>query len=133
MISARPVTKTPRLRQTESSVYAPATRCGSRLFQASSAACTFCAAVSAVNGGSGGRSATRFPPVRRERAFSIRSVRRERHVPAAQSLNALFLLSRWARSPHELLDRGLDEALDVVLGAVAAAVDRGACHDPSEP
>ncbi|GAA3577254.1 redox-regulated ATPase YchF [Microlunatus spumicola] len=38
-------------------MYASETRSGSRLFHASSAACTFAAAVSAVNGGSGGRSA----------------------------------------------------------------------------
>ena len=38
MIAARPVKKAFRLRQTESTVYAPATRSGSRVFQASSAA-----------------------------------------------------------------------------------------------
>jgi hypothetical protein len=55
MIWARPVMSAPRLRQCESALEASATRPGSRLFQASSAACTFCRAVSAVNGGSGGR------------------------------------------------------------------------------
>src|SRR3954463_6523309 len=54
MISARPLTKRSRLRQTESTADACATLSGSRFFQASSAACTFCAAVSRVNGGSGG-------------------------------------------------------------------------------
>src|SRR5215472_17672899 len=46
-----------RLRHTESSVYASATRSGSRVFQASSAAWTFWRAVSSVNGGNGGRGA----------------------------------------------------------------------------
>src|SRR5215469_9412472 len=58
MISARPAKNSSRLRQTESSEYAPATRSGSRVFQASSAAWTFCRAVSSVKGGSGGRGAT---------------------------------------------------------------------------
>ena len=56
MIAARPVMKVSRLRQTESTVYAPATRSGSRVFQASSAACTLARALSRSNGGSGGRS-----------------------------------------------------------------------------
>jgi hypothetical protein len=64
MISARPVTNSSRLRHTESSVYAPATRSGSRVFQASSAAWTFCRAVSSVNGGSGGRGLTGPPRLR---------------------------------------------------------------------
>src|SRR6185312_14497007 len=55
MISARPLTNSARLRQRLSSVYARATRSGSRVFHASSAARTFCAAVSAVKGGRGGR------------------------------------------------------------------------------
>jgi hypothetical protein len=62
MISARPVTNSSRLRHTESSVYAPATRSGSRVFQASSAAWTFCRAVSSVNGG--GRGLTGPPRLR---------------------------------------------------------------------
>src|SRR5215472_8435472 len=57
MISARPVKNSSRLRQAESSEYAPATRSGSRVFHASSAAWTFCRAVSSVKGGSGGRGA----------------------------------------------------------------------------
>ena len=52
-ISSRPVTNVSRLRQTESTVYAAATRSGSRVFQASSAAWTFCVAVSSVNGRQG--------------------------------------------------------------------------------
>ena len=47
-------------------MYAPATRSGSRVFQAASAARTFCRAVSAVNGGNGGRdmaSSCRTAPV----------------------------------------------------------------------
>ena len=40
-ISARPVMNSSRLRQTESTVYAAATRAGSRVFQAASAASTF--------------------------------------------------------------------------------------------
>src|SRR5215467_9327871 len=44
-----------RLRQRLSVVYASVTLAGSRVFQASSAIRAFCAAVSAVNGGSGGR------------------------------------------------------------------------------
>jgi hypothetical protein len=51
MISLRPVMKESRSRQAESMVYACATRSGSRVFQASSAACTFFAAVSRVDGG----------------------------------------------------------------------------------
>src|SRR4051812_47645167 len=47
-----------RLRHTESSVYASATRSGSRVFQASSAAWTFVSAVSRVKGGNGGRAGT---------------------------------------------------------------------------
>jgi hypothetical protein len=45
-----------RLRHLLSAVYASDTRAGSRVFQASSASRTFCAAVSGVNGGNGGRS-----------------------------------------------------------------------------
>ena len=53
-----------RLRHLLSSVYARATRSGSRLFHASSAARIFCAAVSGVNGGTGGRCAiTSIPSV----------------------------------------------------------------------
>src|SRR5437870_11984405 len=44
-----------RLRHALSTVYASDTRSGSREFQASSAARAFCAAVSRVNGGNGGR------------------------------------------------------------------------------
>src|SRR5580693_5364275 len=62
MISARPVMNSSRLRHTESTVYAAATRSGSRVFQASSAACTFWRAVSSVNGGNGGRWATAASP-----------------------------------------------------------------------
>src|SRR5215470_245663 len=62
MISARPAKNSSRLRQTESSEYAPATRSGSRVFQASSAAWTFCRAVSSVKGGNGGRGDMGLPP-----------------------------------------------------------------------
>src|SRR6185436_5830271 len=55
-IFSRPVKNWSRLRQAESTLYAPATRSGSRVFHASSAAWTFLAAVSAVKGGNGGRS-----------------------------------------------------------------------------
>jgi hypothetical protein len=58
MISSRPLKNSSRLRQWESSVYAAATRSGSRVFHASSAACTFWRAVSSVNGGTGGRDAS---------------------------------------------------------------------------
>src|SRR5215467_9506801 len=44
-----------RLRQRLSVVYASVTLAGSRVFHASSAIRAFCAAVSAVKGGSGGR------------------------------------------------------------------------------
>ena len=44
----------------ESRVYASATRSGSRVFQASSAACTFCRAVSSVKGGTGGLISASF-------------------------------------------------------------------------
>src|SRR6478672_7938451 len=54
-MAARPCRNSERLRQRLSVVYARATRAGSRVFQASSAMRAFCAAVSAVNGGSGGR------------------------------------------------------------------------------
>src|SRR5262249_41611856 len=50
-----------RFRQRLSSLYASDTARGSRLFQASSAKRTFCAAVSAVKGGRGGRD-IRVPP-----------------------------------------------------------------------
>jgi hypothetical protein len=43
-----------RLRHSESGVYASATRSGSRVFHAISAAWTFWSAVSSVKGGSGG-------------------------------------------------------------------------------
>src|SRR5512135_3241731 len=79
-----------RLRQTESTVYAPATFSGSRVFQASSAACTFCAAVSAVNGGSGGlvslmtilslRSASAAPRCSRGRLRTLGDLRRVRSI-----------------------------------------------------
>src|ERR1700723_2570699 len=54
-IAARPSKNSERLRQRLSSVYASDTRSGSREFQASSAMRAFWAAVSLVNGGSGGR------------------------------------------------------------------------------
>ena len=44
-----------RFRHTESAVYAPATRSGSRVFHAASAASTFCRAEASSNGGTGGR------------------------------------------------------------------------------
>src|SRR4051794_20191587 len=53
-IASRPVKNSSRLRHCESSVYAAATRSGSRVFQASSAAWTFWRAVSSVKGGTGG-------------------------------------------------------------------------------
>src|ERR1700730_17207454 len=45
-----------RLRQRLSTVYASATRAGSRVFHASSAMRAFCVAASSVKGGSGGLS-----------------------------------------------------------------------------
>src|SRR5712671_294310 len=54
-MASRPSTNSARLRQRLSTVYARATRAGSREFQPSSASRTFSAAVSAVKGGSGGR------------------------------------------------------------------------------
>src|SRR3954468_4605957 len=57
-MASRPVKNSSRLRQSESSVYAIATRSGSRVFHASSAACTLRRAVSSVNGGTGGRGST---------------------------------------------------------------------------
>src|SRR5882672_12148206 len=54
-MASRPCRNSARLRQRLSTVYASATRAGSRVFQASSAMRAFCAAVSMVNGGSGGR------------------------------------------------------------------------------
>src|SRR5262249_44092138 len=53
-MASLPEKNSERLRHSESGVYASATRSGSRVFHASSAACTFCFAVSKVNGGSGG-------------------------------------------------------------------------------
>src|SRR6267142_1648312 len=50
-MASRPVRNSERLRQTESTVYASATRCGSRVFQASSARRTFWTAVWASKGG----------------------------------------------------------------------------------
>src|SRR6516165_9588651 len=60
-----------RLRQRLSVVYASATLAGSRVFHASSAIRAFCAAVSAVKGGSGGRfiSQTSFGKPRRAASF----------------------------------------------------------------
>src|SRR5688572_26774062 len=54
-MAGRPAKNSARLRQALSVVYASDTRWGSREFQASSAARAFCAAVSRVNGGNGGR------------------------------------------------------------------------------
>jgi hypothetical protein len=53
-IASRPSKNSSRFRHFESTVYASATRSGSRVFQASSAACTFWRAVSSVKGGTGG-------------------------------------------------------------------------------
>jgi hypothetical protein len=62
-------------------VYASATRAGSRVFQASSASRAFSAAVSAENGGSGGRVVIgildigildRSPPIMRSVALPTR-------------------------------------------------------------
>ncbi len=50
-IACRPQMNLSRLRQTESSLYASETRCGSRVFQAFSAARTFAVAFSRLNGG----------------------------------------------------------------------------------
>src|SRR5262249_53317596 len=54
-MAARPSKNSDRFRQTLSIVYASATRPGSRVFHASSAIRAFCAALSIVKGGSGGR------------------------------------------------------------------------------
>src|SRR6188768_2053982 len=54
-IAGRPEKNSARLRHALSTVYASETRSGSREFQASSAARAFCAAVSRVKGGNGGR------------------------------------------------------------------------------
>src|SRR5437868_1686484 len=54
-MAGRPEKNSARLRHALSTVYASETRSGSREFQASSAARAFCAAVSRVNGGNGGR------------------------------------------------------------------------------
>src|SRR5262245_44214659 len=54
-MAGRPLKNSERLRQALSTVYASDTRSGSREFHASSAARAFCAAVSRVNGGNGGR------------------------------------------------------------------------------
>ena len=43
-------------------MYASATRSGSQVFHASSAACTFCLAVSSVKGGTGGLTSSVIPP-----------------------------------------------------------------------
>src|SRR5579871_4955327 len=51
MISSLPLMNSERLRQRLSTVYASATRCGSRVFQASSALRTLAMADSRVNGG----------------------------------------------------------------------------------
>jgi hypothetical protein len=53
------------------STYANDTRTGSRLFHASSAACTFCAAASRVNGGTGGRTGSVFMSVLGEAECSL--------------------------------------------------------------
>src|SRR5690606_27688859 len=53
-MAALPSMNSDRLRHTESSVYARATRRGSRVFHASSAALTFARAAASSNGGSGG-------------------------------------------------------------------------------
>src|SRR5438067_266254 len=50
-MASRPWKNSSRLRHSESSLYASATRSGSQLFQASSAACTFLRADSTSNGG----------------------------------------------------------------------------------
>src|SRR5688572_11856560 len=55
MMAGRPEKNSARLRQALSTVYASDTRSGSREFHASSAARAFCAAVSRLKGGSGGR------------------------------------------------------------------------------
>src|SRR5215475_6693002 len=60
-MASRPCRNSARLRHRLSTVYASATRAGSRVFQASSAMRAFCAAVSAVKGGSGGRLIGRLP------------------------------------------------------------------------
>src|ERR1043165_4709843 len=54
-MAGRPEKNSARLRHALSVVYAKETRSGSREFQASSAARAFCAAVSRVKGGNGGR------------------------------------------------------------------------------
>src|SRR5689334_24247924 len=54
-MAGRPEKNSARLRHALSTVYASDTRSGSREFHASSAARAFCAAVSRVNGGNGGR------------------------------------------------------------------------------
>jgi hypothetical protein len=82
-----------RLRQRLSVVYASATLAGSRVFHASSAIRAFCAAVSAVKGGSGGRfiSQTSFG---KHYAFNnIASLfRRCRGVEPARDMKVLTLI-----------------------------------------
>ena len=62
-MAARPCRNSARLRHSESSVYASDTRCGSRLFQASSAIRTLATALAHVNGGLMGAIAAGAPGV----------------------------------------------------------------------
>src|SRR5215210_4394520 len=63
LIASLPSKNSSRLRHLESSVYARDTFSGSRVFQASWAALTFCLAVSSLNGGTGGRVCSMFSPL----------------------------------------------------------------------
>src|ERR1700678_2388264 len=119
MISAPPATNSSRLRQTESSLAAPATRSGSRVFHASSAACTFCLAVCSVNGGNGGLGGTGL-------TYSCG----QRHSEPAQEFgevgvdDGLVMMAEAARglTPGEAKDRGAYQAFGAAdLGLRQAA------------
>src|SRR4051794_38850957 len=62
MIASRPVKNSDLFRHLLSRVYASATRCGSRVFQPSSAARTLAIASSRLKGGVGGRVSMVSPP-----------------------------------------------------------------------
>src|SRR4051812_39749978 len=109
-MASLPTTCSSRLRHWEVSVYAPATRVGSQVFHASSAACTFWRAVSSVNGGSGGRGSIGCSWGRmRLRTLSTRGGR-------SRSIGS-------SARPHPLSEPATDPVGVVVVGRTEALVE----------
>src|ERR1700730_3005415 len=142
-MASRPCRNSARFRQRLSVVYASATRAGSRVFHASSAWRAFCAAVSAVKGGSGGRlmglSSDRWEQRKAERHLrpglqTAPFCRRRRRClcwSLAWAFSLLLSGARWrGRTAGSRAITGDFVITDVIKGARIVAQPVGVAADP---